>query len=326
MTDLELAALLPAIAKDANKYTRGSLMVLAGSERFPGAAVLAALAAARTGAGYVSLAVPAPVVPVAQGHLLSVPVIGAPHQQGAFAADAWMTIKTQVNHIDAVVLGPGLTVTDASCGFVKAVIQDAAASLGVPVLVDADGLNCLAALFAGGAVGVGTAGESDASASDVGASGAVAANNAGAAGAAAITTAANAGTPTYRNLILTPHAGELRRLLDATGAADLTQLAQMLGCVVVAKGPETRVLSSTRQERSSMGTAALARAGTGDVLCGIIGGLLAQGVAPFDAALVGVEIHSRAGIIAQRELGLRSVCAEDVVGAIPRVLRGLDEL
>ena len=282
MTDSELAALLVPIQNDANKYTRGSLLLLAGSVRFPGAAILAAKAAAKAGAGYVTLAIPQPAAQVAQNHLLSIPVIAASSQNGAFAADAWESVRAQVNHIDAVVLGPGLTITPSTSAFVQSVISGFEGSL----VIDADALSILATLYA---------------------------DNKGL-------------SMSSRNPILTPHAGELKRLLDKTQISDIEILAKILVSIIVAKGPTTKIVSPTQSYDSSTGTAALATAGTGDVLSGIIGSLLAQGTTAYNAALLGVEIHSLAGRIAEQKIGRRSVCAEDVIEAIPVVLQKLDAL
>ena len=279
MNDIELAALLPPVKDDANKYTRGSLLILAGSARFPGAALLAAQAGARTGAGYVTLAVPEPVLQVAQDHLLSIPVIAATSEDGGFAADAWESIESQLKHVDAIILGPGLTITPSTGAFVKEVITQSQ----VPLLIDADALSILAVFCA----------EEEQARSQ-------------------------------HKLILTPHAGELKRLLDATQASSAEELAQILDCIVVAKGPRTQIFSPTQSYTSSTGTAALAKAGTGDALSGIIGSLVAQGCTTYDAAVLGVEIHGRAGRVAEQKLGRRSVCAEDVVDAISTVLQALD--
>jgi NAD(P)H-hydrate epimerase len=280
LTDSELAALLPHIPSDAHKYTRGSLLVLAGSSRFVGAAVLAARAAARAGAGYVTLAVPEPVARVAQTHLLSVPVIAAPASDGAFAADAWENIHAPLTHLDTIVLGPGLTTSPAASAFVQSVLREAT----VPVLLDADALTILSSLV-----------RQDSN-------------------------LASSGT----TLILTPHAGELKRLYEATGTSNVRKLAETFGAVVVAKGPQTCVTSPSREYVSTAGTPALAKAGTGDVLAGVIGSFVAQGASPFDAAVLGVELHGRAGRVVERALGMRAVCAEDVVEALPEVLRTLE--
>jgi NAD(P)H-hydrate epimerase len=280
LTDRELAALLPPIPRDAHKYTRGSLLVLAGSERFPGAAVLAAHAAARAGAGYVTLAVPEPAAATARAHLLSVPVIAAPADNGTFSANAWEDVRARLTHLDAIVLGPGLTVSPSATAFVRAVLLD----VDVPLLLDADALNILGTLLQQG-LSLNTSG---------------------------------------KGLLLTPHAGELKRLCDAAEVSDAQQLAAKLDAVVVAKGPATRVVSPMRDCLLEPGTPALAKAGTGDVLAGIIGSLVAQGATPFDAAMLGVELHGRAGRLAEEMFGRRAVCAEDLLNTLPTTLRRLE--
>jgi NAD(P)H-hydrate epimerase len=287
MTDDELAGLLPPIPRDAHKYTRGSLAVLAGSVRFPGAAVLAAKAAARAGAGYVTLVVPEPVVTVAQAHLLSIPVVAARADDGAFASDAWESLRNQLTHLDAIVLGSGLTVTTSTSAFVQSVLCDVASL----VLLDADALNILSLLLRQG----------------------------------------NVPKASRTGMVLTPHAGELKRLYGATGLTETAgttnarQLAENLDAVVVAKGPETRIVSLTWEHRSTAGTPALAKAGTGDVLSGIIGSFMAQGMTPFDASVLGVELHGRAGRLAEARLGRRAVCAEDLIETIPTALKALEK-
>ncbi|MDR1184284.1 MAG: NAD(P)H-hydrate dehydratase [Coriobacteriales bacterium] len=299
-----LNALLPPLPDDAHKYTRGSLLVLAGSRRFPGAAVLAARAAARAGAGYVTLAIPEPAATVAQTHLLSVPVIAAPAIDGAFAADAWESIRTQVTHLDAIVLGPGLTVTPSTSLFVQVVLQEAHdAQRELPVLLDADALNILSAFVRQGWQGFHPEASTEASTE--------------------VSTEESTETPDM-TFVLTPHAGELKRLCEATGTFSTLQLAKMLQAIVVAKGPQTHIVSSAREYCSTSGTSALAKAGTGDVLAGIIGSFIAQGATPFDAAVLGVEVHGRAGQLAENALGRRAVCAEDVIEAIPAVLQRIE--
>jgi hydroxyethylthiazole kinase-like uncharacterized protein yjeF len=127
-------------------------------------------------------------------------------------------------------------------------------------------------------------------------------------------------------LILTPHEGELKRLYEATKTSTLEDLAQLLNCVIVAKGPKTLIVSPTQYFTSTTGTVALAKAGTGDVLSGIIGALLAQGAPPFKAAVLGVELHGRAGRLAEQKFGRRSVCAEDIIEGIATNLQKLDAL
>jgi NAD(P)H-hydrate epimerase len=339
---------LPAIPEDANKYSRGSLLILAGSSSFPGAAVLCALAAARTGAGYVTLAVPEPAATSARAHLLSIPVVAAPAtSEGAFAANALLSIIKGRQHIDAIVCGPGIMVSPETIAFVQEVMQFAAKH-DIPLLLDADALNALALYLGGGAANQEStntpikhkatnvhANQESSSVTkqvttqvttqvtkQVTAQAAKQAKHA-ATQAAPLEQQKQLPTFTEHKLTLTPHGGELARLLCATQLQDASMLAQLLRAIVVAKGPATVITDGKKTIESAIGTAALAKAGTGDVLAGIIGSLLAQGMRPFEAALAGVKIHSKAGCLAEQNFGIRSVMAEDVIAAISDVLRTL---
>ena len=287
---------LPTIALDGNKYTRGSLLILAGSRRYPGAAVLATLAAEKTGAGYINLAIPASAAQIARSHLLCSPVIEAAEDPefGCFAATALPAIASEVHRIDAICAGPGLTTASDVREFIRELIQ-MASTLSVPLLLDADALNVISvepSLF-------------------------------------------DALRSRTSPLVLTPHTGELARLYNAY-AGKLTEratelsipvtqaasyLSNELAAAIVAKGPTTYIASADDIYESNQATPALAKAGTGDVLAGIISSLLAQGMQAEKAALAGVRIHSRAGILAEQELGRRSVTALDVIAAIPEALK-----
>ncbi len=124
--------------------------------------------------------------------------------------------------------------------------------------------------------------------------------------------------------VLTPHAGEAARLAQPFGIPigvdperDARALSQAYGALVVLKGPNTVIANNDETHIITSGTSALAKAGTGDVLAGMIAGLLAQGLDPLGAALLGVELHAQAGIVASQKVGPISVCAEDVLWAIP---------
>ena len=99
------------------------------------------------------------------------------------------------------------------------------------------------------------------------------------------------------------------------------KLARAYKSIIVLKGPETIISDGARTEVYTAGTAALAKAGTGDVLAGTIGGLLAQGVAPFKAACLGVALHGEAGKIAAEQFSEVSVCAEEVVESLPQAIQ-----
>ncbi|MEF9926027.1 MAG: NAD(P)H-hydrate dehydratase [Raoultibacter sp.] len=129
--------------------------------------------------------------------------------------------------------------------------------------------------------------------------------------------------------VVTPHMGEARRMgaifgLTTTEPDELSlQLAQAYGVICVLKGPDTFISDGEEILAIREGTAALAKAGTGDVLAGIIGAFLAQGMDAIDACVLGTTVHARAGVFAAAELTAISVCAEDVVEAVPAAIKSL---
>ncbi|MCL2340068.1 MAG: NAD(P)H-hydrate dehydratase [Actinomycetia bacterium] len=289
---------LPPIPADAHKYSRGSLLILAGSRRFPGSAVLAARAAARSGAGYVSLAVPASVTPIAQSHLLTVPVLAAAEDQGAFAAGALAPLLAELRPPDAILCGPGLTITAGT----QALLADLLCQAPAPLVLDADAINLL--------------GYPDAD-----------------------------GQPLWQHLpaetILTPHSGELSRLLATVAGEGRTipagqpvadpstfaELAGRLQVVLVVKGPQTIVYAPTATIRPYLvtpATAAVAKAGSGDVLAGILAALLAQGASAWEAATNGMELAVAAGRLAEMNGSRRSLIASDIIEALSPAIRQIE--
>jgi NAD(P)H-hydrate epimerase len=200
---------------------------------------------------------------------------------GRFAAADADEILTAASRAAAVVLGPGLGREPDSLELARAV----AAGLATHVVIDADGLNAHAERL------------DDLSGREAG-------------------------------TVLTPHAGELGRLLgrssEEVGAQRLRSArdaAERSGAVVVLKGDDTLVVSGERLAISRGGAPALATAGTGDVLAGAIGALMARGLEPFEAACAGVHAHARAGRVAAARLGIaESVIASDVIAALPEAL------
>lgn len=279
----ELAALVPLPAADTHKNARGRLLIVAGSGAFPGAAVLAARGAMRMGAGYVTLAVPEPVVQLMQTHLQAATVVGLPASRGkALASSAANAVIDLARDYDVVVMGPGLSLSDGAVACVRAAVP----RIGKPLIVDADALNSLV-------------------------------------DAVHLLDARKAPT------VLTPHPGELGRLLGTSAAEvqrDRLSLCSTLageGRTVVLKGAGTVISDGARRIVNTSGTAALATAGTGDVLAGMIGALVAQRLAPLEAAALGVWVHGRAGEIAASELTTPCVNAEDLPGCIPMAMMDL---
>lgn len=273
----EYASLLPVPSPETHKNARGRLLVIAGSTHFPGAAVLAARGAMRMGAGYVTLAVPEPVVSLAQAHLVAAPVVGLPGSGGkTFSSAAAAVAIDLAGEYDAVLLGPGITVADGAAAMARKI----ASALRKPLVIDADGLN-------------------------------------------AFVDAVHLLEERHAPTVLTPHPGELARLLGV-GVSDVqadrvSSSARFAGPArtVVLKGAGTVTSGGSRQIINTSGTPALATAGTGDVLAGMVAALLAQGLTPLEAGAVGAYVHGRAGEAAAAALTPVCVTAEDVPDYIP---------
>ena len=309
----ELAqALLPPRPRNAHKGTFGRVIVAAGSVNYTGAAYLSALAAYRIGAGLVTLAVVPPVYGALAGQLPEVTWIMLPQELGAIAEGAADLLREQYGRTQALLVGPGLGLERKTGDFIRqwiGVQPGAARRMGFgfasagaesssaegapipPAVVDADGLKLLAQVEGWpGRLPGGT--------------------------------------------VLTPHPGEMAVLTgldkdeinrDRIGIAQ--KYASEWGHVVILKGAFTVVAAPDgRTAVQPFATAALARAGTGDVLAGAVTGLLAQGLAPFDAAVAATYLHGRAGLLAADMLGgTASVLAGDVLDALPEALAELTE-
>ena len=283
-------ALLPARPVDGHKGTFGRVLVVAGSARYPGAAILAARGAYRAGAGLVTIATPQSIAThiisaVPEATLLPLPE----HDAGVISGhDAWEVVRDELPSVDSVVLGCGFGQHDHSGVFVRRfLISEEAASVN-GIVLDADGLNLVAE---------------------------------------DLSSLVNAVAP----LIVTPHPGEMGTLTglstDEVQGQRLTlarERAAAWNCHVVLKGANTVVATPDNRARvSEVAQPALATAGTGDVLSGAIGALLAQGLSPFDASTLGVYLHGDAGNRAARTRGTIGVTAGDVADQLAMASRSL---
>lgn len=284
-----------------DKYTRGSVLVVGGSTRFPGAAIMAAKAAARAGAGYVTLAVPEPVANLARTHLLEIPVVGLPADaDGTFSNAARAQVAELAARRSAVLVGPGMCVTGGTVGVVSTLLEGK-----TPLVVDADGLNSIARLT----------------------------NNA----LDEFPELLRRNAP----LVLTPHRRELGRLVGLTGDASPDTLTSALDAarrvvwadggseiVVVAKGTATACVGVEVALLPKPGPACLATAGSGDVLAGIMAGLLSRGIEtenlPTLTALA-CEVHGCAASIAQERFGSRGVMAADIIDSVGVALDAVED-
>jgi NAD(P)H-hydrate epimerase len=279
----EVLAAYPRRDQDSTKFVSGHVLVAGGSRGMTGAPCMASLGAMRSGAGYVTACVPATLNDIFEIKLTEVMTAPQPDADGAHtAAGAADVLERARQRGGALVLGPGLGRSAGAMAFARAVARGAT----VPLVLDADGLN---------------------------------------AHAARLESLRERPAPA----VLTPHAGELARLLevgsDAVNAQRLEharEAARRAGAIVVLKGDDTLVAEPEgRVGISRGGSPALATAGTGDVLSGVLAAFLARGMAPFDAACAAVFAHAEAGRRAAAILdGPDGVIASDVIDALPHTL------
>ncbi len=270
---------IPLRGRESTKFVAGAVFVCGGSLGLTGAPSLASEAATRAGAGYVTAFVPSSLNQIFELRLLEVMTVPLPDRAGALQPDGVGLIADRLGRAGSLVLGPGLGRDPGSVAFCRELARRA----DVPLLLDADGLNAHAEQL-----------ES------------LAARSAPA--------------------VLTPHAGELGRLLglpsheiERRRLQYARRAAALAQAVVVLKGDDTIVAEpSGRTAVNRGGAAALATAGTGDVLSGVIGAYLAKRMDPFDAACAGVLVHARAGQLAAEWIGPEGVIARDVIDALPR--------
>lgn len=284
LNDAEFLALLPARAESSDKRSSGAPLVIAGSQQFPGAAVLSAMGAARAGAGYVTLATPQNAEPAMRSHLIEQVVITInPSHEAQQAVDDLLDIAKRNS---SVAIGPGLGLDDRTGEIVRGFVK----ACDLPIVADASALFHFAK---------------------------------------------NLEMLRGKRIVLTPHAGEFARLSGKGTVKEderverLREFVDRTGITTLLKGQSTLIYDGTTMHINTTGTSALATAGTGDVLTGIIATLLSQGLSPVDAARAGAYWH---GLAAKHAALLRprGVIARDVyeslAAALPKALREDREL
>ena len=277
-------SVLPPRHADGHKGSFGSVLVVGGHRRYVGAPVLAASAAYRVGAGLVSLAAPESVSRIAAVQLIEqvhTPLAETP--DGGVAGESAAAARQALNEASAAVIGPGLGTGEPSAAFLRSLLLTEPA-VHTPLVLDADALNILANVY---------------------------------------------DWPSMLSApaVLTPHPGEMGRLLgraayevqeDRKGAAAAS--AERWGHVVVLKGAHTVVAAPDgRVALSPFANPALATAGSGDVLAGVIGGLLGQGMERYEAAVAGVYLHGAAAERWRASNGSGGMLASDLLTLLPRV-------
>ncbi|MFN8413683.1 MAG: NAD(P)H-hydrate dehydratase [Anaerolineales bacterium] len=281
-----ISGLLPERTPASHKGTFGTAFVVAGSTSYTGAALLAGTAAYRIGTGLVTMAVPEPLHSALSGHLPEATWVLLPHENGFISEAAATVVLKNLGRGTAFLIGPGLGSSESTGRFVERIIS----SIALPMVIDADGLRHVSKVK-----------DWNKKLKDV--------------------------------AVLTPHPGEMSAL---TGLSKeeiqehreeiAIKYAKEWGHVVVLKGAFTVIAAPDGHSTIiPVATPALARAGTGDVLAGIIVGLRAQGLSAYDAAVAGAYIHAQAGLFAADVMDTTaSVLARDVLDAIPDVLAGLE--
>jgi NAD(P)H-hydrate epimerase len=307
-----VSAILPIRGADAHKGTFGTAMIVAGSINYTGAGLLAGQSAYRIGAGLVTLAVPSLIHSILASQFPEATWVLLPHEVGVINASAAEVLMKNIDRATALLIGPGFGLEDTTKEFIQNLItgksgrQKSNSRIGFlqgetskkkdvegdlpPIVFDADGLKLLA------------------------------------------------GLENWHKLlpapaILTPHPGEMSVLtglpkdkIQEDRQAVASKFAKEWGHVVVLKGAFTVIASPEgRMVIIPIASPALARAGTGDVLAGLIVGLRAQGVDAFESAVAGAWIHAQAGLYAASKLGTTtSVLAGDVLNSVSEVLANLN--
>lgn len=277
LTESDIRLLLPPRPADSHKGKNGRLLLCVGSKRYTGAALLSAAAALRVGCGLLEAAVPGAVKPAFSA--LPEACCTAVNNGDGWDAEA---IR------GAIALLPGRSAIGMGCGMdacTDAALLKAAILSGMPLVIDADGLNLLSRhreLF----------------------------------------------TLLHEKVVLTPHVGEMARLLQKDVQEVSLQPKQVAAeaasawnCVVLLKGHETFIAAGERLALNRTGNPGLAKGGSGDVLTGLISGLLAQGLTAFDAACAGAYLLGVSADTALSILGNRMLMAGDVIDAITATIR-----
>jgi ADP-dependent NAD(P)H-hydrate dehydratase / NAD(P)H-hydrate epimerase len=292
-----VADLLPERPKRGHKGTFGKVLVIAGSLDYAGAALLVSRAAGRAGAGLVTLAVPESLQPLFAAKVVEATTMGLPEDDVEEIEPEDAIARILDHEHDAIVLGPGLRPGLATAELVQALLTVPEDPTPAPIVLDAEALRSLATLdrwWEG----------------------------------------------VHRAAVLTPHAGEFGRLRAGAGVepgadGDLSgdddararaarDAAETWRQVVVLKGARTVIAAPDGSVAvAPFENPALATGGTGDVLAGVIGALLAQGLTPFDAARLGVYLHGLAGETVRERLGDAGLLASDLPDPVALARRRL---
>jgi|Deesub1362A_J573_1020465.scaffolds.fasta_scaffold01847_12 NAD(P)H-hydrate epimerase len=282
----EVAGMLNPRPTGGHKGTFGHLMVVGGSVGKSGAPCLAAMGGLRAGAGLVTVALPEGLNPVAEVKLTAAMSQPLPQTSEGCLSTAALPVVLELARVrSALVLGPGLSTQEEAVELVRELVAQAE----TPLVIDADGLNALAGVLG-----------------DV-----------------------RFASP---RVVLTPHPGEAARLLEcsvpeilADRPAAARELAERSGAVVILKGARSLIARPGGELRvCPRGNVLLASGGSGDVLSGVVGGLLSQGCGAWEAACAGAFLHGLAADLAAEDYGLRGLAAEELADWLPAAFAALE--
>mgnify|MGYP003957503553 CR=1 FL=1 len=279
--DSDMKTLFPKLPRNSSKHSQGKVLLIAGSKGMTGAAVLAGIGAMRTGAGLVKACVPESLNTIFETKMTEVMTIPCEdHDLGRLQMDNIKLLKSAIKWCDCVVIGPGI----GNHSSTKNMVEKIVVTSNIPMVIDADALEIFY--------------DNDQLLSKVEAP-----------------------------FIITPHCGELSKILKV-GKTHLennfpemaSNLSKNINGVLVAKNAPTITLKGSHGIFNPSGNSGLSTGGTGDVLSGMLGSLMAQGFDPFIASQIGVFLHGKAADICARELGQRGMIASDLLNTIPKAI------
>lgn len=275
--------IVPERKKETHKGTYGRIGIIGGSRGMTGAVALATSASLRSGSGLVYSIVPASLSSIIETLVIeSITIPVDCENKGHFTQTGIKNILEITTKLDCLVLGPGMGTDDERIRLVKEILS----TTYRPIVLDADGINCIC----GGKEVL---------------------------------------TSRLHETVITPHPGELARLLNLNTeeiqknrVKYCIQTAKMFKVITVLKGSNTVIASPEGQVYiNTTGNPGMATAGSGDVLSGMIGSFIGQGIEPLNAAIAGVFLHGLAGDMAEMERGEYGLIAGDIVNKIPSAIK-----
>lgn len=276
--------LIPPRPSWGHKGTFGKVLIVSGSKKYTGAPILVSLGALRSGCGLVYTAVPEPFNTIVTTKLPEVVCQPIKTERGFFDKNSISQVLEVENKVDAVVVGPGLSVENETVDFIEELLS----RINRPVLLDADALNI-------------------------------------------ISKTSKDSLRKLSNAIITPHLGEFSRIVGKS----ITEISENLietaedfakeyKITLLLKGATTVITNGEKTFLNVTGNTGLAKGGSGDVLSGIIGSFMAQGLSPLEAAICGVYLHGLSAEIYSKENSERSMIAEEIADTFPKILKMMD--